>query len=136
MLTNQQIFDKVATHLLTQGDLSINMDGICQYRADSGFKCAAGVLIHDEHYSPDLEGSSVALPGGVTDDDELRWRRNKIQAALIASGVNVDEFSTLELVMNLQAIHDNTPPHNWRASLKSAAVRAGLSPQVVEEFGQ
>lgn len=57
-MTKQQIFDKVATHLLTQRQVS--RDGVqCIYRADNGFRCAIGCLIPDDKYKPNMEGQAI-----------------------------------------------------------------------------
>lgn len=59
-MTLQEVFDKVARHLLTQGQRSILREtGRCAYRGDEGCMCAVGVLIADEHYHPKLEDNSV-----------------------------------------------------------------------------
>lgn len=39
-LTEQQIFDKVATHLLTQMERSVDECGDCRYRGMNGKMCA------------------------------------------------------------------------------------------------
>ncbi len=44
-MTKQEIFDKVATHLLTQNEKALNSVGGCVYRTDKGLKCAVGCLI-------------------------------------------------------------------------------------------
>ena len=56
----QKVFDKVATHLLTQ-KLSAQEygGGNCYYRYH-GLKCAIGALIPDEVYDSKIEGGSVA----------------------------------------------------------------------------
>ena len=56
-MTLQEIFDKVATHLLTQ-PRSINDVGDCLYRGPDGKKCAAGILIPDEEYNSMMEGTA------------------------------------------------------------------------------
>ena len=57
-MNDQDVFDRVATHLLTQKRRSTNQS-IPLYRDDRGNKCAIGCLIDDEHYNPILEGSSI-----------------------------------------------------------------------------
>jgi hypothetical protein len=42
--TAQEVFDQVATHLLTQRQRSTTK-GNCAYRGDDGLKCAAGCLL-------------------------------------------------------------------------------------------
>ena len=53
--TLQELFNKVSLHLLTQGQMSLNADGLCAYRGENGLMCAAGVLIPDEAYTPNME---------------------------------------------------------------------------------
>jgi hypothetical protein len=63
MLTRQQILETVARHLFAQGRASIKVDQdqepYCVYRGKDGLKCAAGVLIPDEAYSPHMEKKTV-----------------------------------------------------------------------------
>jgi len=70
-MKHQEIFEKVARHLFAQGGramVSINGGEICAYRGLNGTMCAAGCLIPDELYSPDLEGLVVeAMSDGVYD---------------------------------------------------------------------
>jgi hypothetical protein len=63
--SEQEVFDLAVTHLRTQGRRSIvtALSGRdhCAYRGSDGLKCAIGVMIPDELYSPDMEGASLAL---------------------------------------------------------------------------
>ena len=61
-MTNQQIFNKVAKHLLKQGRRARDGNG-CAYRGENGTKCAVGCLIPDALYDDRLEGSSVRYVG-------------------------------------------------------------------------
>lgn len=54
----QEIFNKVAAHLLTQGRPAREEDR-CRYRTTNGLSCAVGCLIPDELYSPSFEGESA-----------------------------------------------------------------------------
>lgn len=54
-LSNQQIFDKVAVHLFTQGKQSENKSGTCLYRGRQNTSCAVGCLIPDSLYERDME---------------------------------------------------------------------------------
>jgi hypothetical protein len=56
----QEIFDKVVTHLRTQGKQAKNTSDDCVYRRPNGLMCAVGCLIPDELYDPALEGATVA----------------------------------------------------------------------------
>lgn len=56
----QEIFNKVATHLFTQGEQARN-DTACLYRAKDNKKCAVGCLIPDEMYIPEMECGPVII---------------------------------------------------------------------------
>ena len=108
MLTREEIFDKVETHLLRQNAKAHAEEGSsvsCLYRAPYGRKCAAGCLILDEFYdAEELEGKNVS--------------GRAVQLALIKSGVNIDDTKTYELVFSLQRVHDDLQPTHWESRLK------------------
>jgi hypothetical protein len=107
-MTDQEIFDKVVTHLLTQNARST--DGRkCLYRGPNGNKCAAGCLIDDEHYNPSLENKS-ALSADV-------------EVALLSSGIPA---GALSLVGSLQSIHDVYPASVYSDRLGRLASERGL----------
>lgn len=88
-MTPQEIFDKVATHLFTQRTRAVNGLNDCQYRTETGAKCAVGCLIPDELYDPVIE--SFAVHSSV------------IRPTLTRIGV--DEH--VDLLAELQGIHDS-----------------------------
>lgn len=94
----QNIYDTVKSHLLGMRRQS-KCDGVCVYRDSRGAMCAAGVLIKDEHYSPELE-QNVAT-------------ENIVRLALILSGVKNSQIS---IVQSLQNVHDEND--NWTKSGK------------------
>lgn len=54
--TEQEAFDHVAIHLRMQGaPATSGTTGNCLYRAENGFKCAAGWLIADTEYEDIME---------------------------------------------------------------------------------
>lgn len=103
MLTNREVFRIVSEHLLKQMARSQSVDRgeECMYRGPGGLKCAVGVLIKDEYYSPSLEGKNVSDYG--------------IQCALENSGV--DPHTSEALLWKLQEIHDYCPVDSWRDQL-------------------
>lgn len=122
--TEQEVFDQVAKHLLTQGVTSrkrvVNSEGgtsmPCQYRGDNGLQCAAGCLISDEEYE-DLP----LIAEGKT------WRGLRDLAL-----VPLEHFV---LVGELQAIHDQYSPSNWKHQLDKLAVGLGLEFKYAEYVG-
>lgn len=130
MPTDQEVFDKVAKHLLTQGERSTgniyNIDydeeyeepddvSDCAYRGDNGLMCAVGCLIPDEVYLPSMEGQSVS---------SLLWGY---------TGNNLKEHlgSNQVLLQDLQDIHDETEPADWKAKLVELAQFHSLSQAVL-----
>lgn len=55
----QDLFDTMASHLLAQGERSVDELKACLYRCDDGKMCAVGVLIPDYKYHSVLEGDTV-----------------------------------------------------------------------------
>ena len=83
--TAQEVFDQMATHLLTQNEKSAGY--LFRYRLGR-LKCAAGCLISDDEYKKSWEGR---------DWDTL---------------VNLNEApkAHTDLILELQRIHDGPPP--------------------------
>jgi len=115
-MDKQEIFDKVATHLMTQLKRAEKRrvpsygsagDTYCRYRTDEGLSCAVGCLIKDEDYSPGMEGRSV---------HNLNLTYLKKEVYFLAK---------------LQAIHDMEDVKNWGADLGALAEEYGLTPPKV-----
>ena len=111
--TEQEVFDQVARHLLTQNKASLDMLGnSCQYRGIDGLKCAAGCLISDDEYQPDME--------------RTYW------GELVNSNLAPKEHE--EIIAMLQDIHDDWPPSRWLFALKDLAAERNLNTSVLDEF--
>lgn len=57
-MNKQEIFDKVYSALINQGEPSVN-GGVCAYRGANGTKCAIGHMIPDDLYDPEFEGKTI-----------------------------------------------------------------------------
>lgn len=99
--TAQEVFDQVSEHMLSQKVRSQNSNG-CAYRGDDGLMCAAGCLIADSEYTPHMDN-----------EDDGSW------AGLVDEGVFPKEH--LNLIGNLQHIHDAVDPDGWKEELESLA---------------
>lgn len=103
----QKVFDRVALHLLQQGERSV--DGTrCLYRGQNGLKCAVGFLIADEHYSPELENKIVSC-------------NPEVHLALQKSGVDTSVPRMTTMLGSLQYMHDNYPVESWHQRLSDMA---------------
>jgi hypothetical protein len=111
--TPQQVFDQVAKHLLEQGKRSTKLNGyeaeICLYRGPEGTMCAAGCLIADSEYKDDMEGMS--------------W--------ISLVGHNCVPRTHMNLISDLQVIHDEREPSTWREGLLNLCQRFDLNPQII-----
>lgn len=63
MYTLQQTFDMVVNGLRSQGNFGLTKGDrenySCRYRTPEGFKCAAGMLIPDDQYDPNMEAYTM-----------------------------------------------------------------------------
>ena len=111
--SEQEVFDQVARHLLTQGCCSKDELGDCLYRNPDGLQCAAGCLIGDDEYLPRMEG----------------WDWD----SLADEGFPVPSEHEV-LIIRVQRIHDNISPSKWRRRLGVLATELKLSTAVLDEF--
>lgn len=105
--TEQEVYDQVATHLLTQNCKPKERDyGLCLYRGPNNTKCAAGCLIADSEYRREMEGVSWR--------DLARDKRVPLEHS--------------NLIMALQRVHDRSESNEWPIKLKQLALEWGLKP--------
>ena len=122
-MNQQEIFDKVATHLIAQGKQSMGVGygplgaAGCAYRGDGGTMCAAGCLIPDDEYKPQFEG--------------IPWVSiaNDVPSFLDAPDEDHD------LIDSLQLVHDDEnyweTPETLKDALRDVANCYGLSADVL-----
>lgn len=112
-MTRQEVFTKVVMHLREQKVQSGEMDEdglwVCKYRGPNNTKCAAGCLIADEHYDNAMENRDCFV--------------DSIERALVASGVSK---SDMQLVRELQILHDTREPESWKTAFIKMADHFGL----------
>ena len=101
-MTDQELFDTVTTHLLTQNARSVGNCGDCRYYGTNGRKCAIGCLIPEDKYVPSMEGAPI-------DSREIR------EATGITTARQVD------LAIQLQDVHDAYGVKQWRDTLQKVA---------------
>lgn len=113
-MDQQQTFDRVARHLLTQGRKSVAVDDAThRYRGPAGMRCAIGCLIPDRLYDERMEGLSV-LHAGI----------------YLTFGAGREDVAFLD---GLQRVHDCHGANRWPDVLKMVAWQFDLSSNAVEE---
>jgi hypothetical protein len=113
--TKQELFNKVVGHLAQQKRRSathrLGVADMCCYRAmigDATLKCAVGCLIPDEHYKPEMEGSSVY--------------------SLLEYGIFFPDQGIKNFLLELQGAHDSSlTAEQLRARLHVIAAQHKLS---------
>ena len=114
MSLDQTIFNRVAAHLLAQGRPSMrDNEEECAYRGENNLRCALGCLIDDAHYREEIEGYTIR-------------EECVAQAVKKSLGLHYITERTAALLSDLQALHDLTPPEEWRDALKALAHTHGL----------
>lgn len=106
-MNKQEMFNKVASHLMGQKKRAKSAKGNCKYRTTDGLMCAVGCLIPDEFYSKAIEGLGLQSP-------VLRNLMGKLH------------IEGLGLLFKLQLLHDSTPITRWKSSLKGLAKSSKL----------
>jgi hypothetical protein len=109
-----EIFNKVSEHLLTQNKKAFdNNHGRCCYQikddlSNRNLKCAAGCLISDQDYSPDMEGYPIHLKN---DPD---FESDTLINIYFHEKYSEEE---IKLIVELQKLHDFNDPDLWKSGL-------------------
>lgn len=107
-MTPQELFLKIANHLLTQNEKAKGKYN-CKYKIcnEDGkiLRCAAGCLIPDEDYNPLFEGNAIGFI--KTEDPVTEYFTNRYS----------DE--QLTVIRKLQLIHDGYNVSNWKNLIKT-----------------
>lgn len=115
MLSANEIFRRVSAHLLAQRAVSEDDNGSCRLRGAHGRKCAIGSLVRDDVYEAELEGVGISYYRHAHDGKLLR--------ALYASNVNAYDPAIIDLLMELEQIHDDASVDEWPHLLGALAKR-------------
>jgi hypothetical protein len=105
MLSPKDIYQHVSQHLLAQGVVSEDDNGSCRLRGANGRKCAIGSLVRDDLYDAALEGIGISYYRHAQDGMLLR--------TLYASNVNAYDPVIIDLLIELEQIHDDASVEEW-----------------------
>lgn len=131
-LTAQEIFDKVARHLLTQKQQSVH--GLCLYHdTNTGRRCAIGCLLDRSIPTRRFEGGIIPYEGMSISTGSLVEKKNRLLVqALVQSGIDVDTHTTL--LSSLQTIHDDYQVDQWNERLNNLGQLLNLNRDILKEF--
>ncbi|SAL56860.1 hypothetical protein AWB74_02620 [Caballeronia arvi] len=115
MLSPKDIYERVSEHLLTQRAVSEDDNGSCRLRSPEGRKCAIGSLVRDDVYRPELEGVGISYYRHAQDGKLLR--------ALYASHVNAYDPNIIDLLIELEEVHDYADIESWPELLAALGKR-------------
>ena len=113
-MNTQQAFDIMVQHLRQQGRPSRYDATGCRYRGPDGTKCAVGALIPDSLYRSGMEG--LTIKSLVIEDRDVYGEL-----------CNLLDSIDLQLLEEMQTIHDHHTPANWERSFKECAEEFGLN---------
>lgn len=122
-MTNQEIFDKTVAHLRAQGEKAVLPNGQCCYRTEKDgkvLKCALGCHIPDDKYQFKFEGVALTV-GSENDNGSLLFR--SFRNFMYDLGFTREN---LELLRELQTVHDGVPVERWEESFQSRAALFNL----------
>lgn len=122
--TLQQVFDKVADHLLTQNrkskDISHTASTLCRYYGPNDTRCAIGCLIPKSVYREEMEEGYTASEL-ISEFDGVR--------GLFGS----DVLNKVFVLNALQAVHDDGCVEMWPRALYGVAENYELcKPEILE----
>jgi hypothetical protein len=111
-MKEQTIFNTVVRHLAKQGKRAVTVeeDGsglcveVCKYRGPNGTKCAAGCLLKDSEYDPDMEGKPVGLiklPKRLQPHEELLHRLQQAHDTSTTATYLIDNLRLIAEDFNL-----------------------------------
>lgn len=129
--TEQEVYNQVVEHLLTQKKKSTNGASGCVYRGSEGLMCAAGCLIADSEYQEAMDTGRIENHFDE-DTDELDCFEFDTEWKNLIRFLKVPDAHA-DLISRLQFAHDNHYPSGWPQALKDVGNRHGLSlPPILE----
>jgi len=111
--SQQEVFNKIVTHLRKQGKRSVNEYNKCVYRGLDGRMCAVGCLIPDENYKKGFDKSGGVNIGGLFFD-----------GAFVGTGILPKKH--LDLLISMQRVHDKYSVEKWEEQFKAVAENRNL----------
>jgi hypothetical protein len=110
----QVLFDYIVNALRKQGCRSLDIGTeFCRYRGSNGTKCAAGHVITDDEYNPNIEGKLIQFL--VVENGKIEYNR-----------IIENTSKNIDILRALQQTHDNFDVKDWEERFNSNAQSLGL----------
>lgn len=134
MMTDRETFERVRTHMLTQGRQSKAVGNACRYRLslDDGdvpepvvLRCAVGCLLPDDPRRIALcEGRGVhnLIPGPERWEGGT-WEADEVLSDLLNEAGVPASKQMLDMLHDLQKVHDRSAPRDWPEMLEEVRLR-------------
>lgn len=135
-MTDQEMFDYVVTNLVAQGKQSVRKtkgEWGCAYRGGNGCRCAAGWMIPDDRYLPDMEGEHTGAPivapvlGISTDQESLMIALQRAHDFALGGVWNNNTWDGSTAVVD-----DEVWLHHFLKGVRQVAEKHHLSTEVVD----
>lgn len=127
--TSQEVFDAVVRHaakMPQQSKFAVNHEHempFCAYRGADGNACFVGCLLTDDEAEPIDELTVEGAGGSVRDAQKKDLLPRRLEPQV-------------ELLAQLQPIHDDFRPDQWEVELRLFASKNGLNGDAINEaFG-
>ena len=134
-LTDQELYNKAAKHLLTQKSTAVLFQGGAAYRGRDGKCCPIGNMISTKDYTTALE--SVPVRFLTKEEREMTPKMvlgvRALRRALEHARVDTTNEKTVSLLSKLQNVHDAFGVWEWRERLTNIAREHGLNATVLSE---
>ena len=125
-MTQQEAFNKVSRHLLTQNKRAEFKGFGCVYRGDGGTKCAIGCLIPNKYYRDEMDNDGDGI-GDSINVEELLYKYPNLPLRF--------RHLPTPFLEELQDIHDGVDVKKWKDELKKFGYRHKLSIAVLKNYG-
>ena len=122
-MSAQEVFDYVAVQLMTQGRHSTRANSselLSFYRGDFGTKCPGGMLMTDDEYDSSFEYHEL----------DLLMNFQTVDGPALPQRIR----DNIELVLDLQELHDTEPVEMWKSILYYVAHKHQLSNNILNKL--
>lgn len=136
-MTHQEVFDKIAKHLLSQMKRATGQDG-CQMISPEGYMCAVGCLLSApeswNNMAAIIDADAEVAAKWRGNDDFIREPLHEKFFAQLSRDIDAEiDDRMLDLLSAAQTIHDEADPEDWSGELRDLALDLGLSDEVIKD---